>query len=74
MFNIGVLDQSFEGILWVYFNHKHSDFKSNVCVCVCYLPPENSTRQVDKDVFFDTLISQVYEFQNYGHFFYLRRL
>ena len=66
MLNIGVLDQSFEGVLWVYFNHKHSDFKFNVCVC--YLPPENSTRQVDKDVFFDTLISQVYEFQKFAPF------
>ena len=37
MFNIGVLDQSFEGILWVYFNYKHSDFKFNVCVCVICL-------------------------------------
>ncbi|CAC5415626.1 unnamed protein product [Mytilus coruscus] len=67
MFDIGVLDTSFEGILWVYFKHKKSDFKFSVCVA--YLPPENSTRQVDKDVFFDTLISQVYEHQNSGPFF-----
>jgi len=52
--------------MWVYFTHTFSDFKFNVCVS--YLPPENSTRQVDKDAFFDTLISQVYEYQNSGQF------
>ncbi|CAG2223097.1 unnamed protein product [Mytilus edulis] len=67
MFDIGVLDTSFEGILWVSFKHKNSDFRFNICVA--YLPPENSTRQVDKDVFFDTLITQVYEHQNSGPFF-----
>ncbi|CAG2252849.1 unnamed protein product [Mytilus edulis] len=66
MFDIGVLDTSFEGILWVSFKHKNSDFRFNICVA--YLPPENSTRQVDKDVFFDTLITQVYEHQNSGPF------
>ncbi|VDI17339.1 Hypothetical predicted protein [Mytilus galloprovincialis] len=30
---------------------------------------ENSTRQIDKDTFFDTLITQVYEHQNKGPFF-----
>lgn len=38
MFDIGVLDTSFEGILWVSFKHKNSDFRFNICVA--YLPPE----------------------------------
>ena len=38
-----------------------------MCVCVICLQ-KNSTRQLDKDVFFDTLISQIYEFQNFGPF------
>jgi hypothetical protein len=44
-----------------------SNFKINVCIC--YIPPENSTRQVEKEYFFDSLLSQVYEYQNDGLFF-----
>jgi hypothetical protein len=39
-----------------------SNFKINVCVC--YFHPENSTRQVGKEYFFDSLLSQIYEHQN----------
>ncbi|CAG2197576.1 unnamed protein product [Mytilus edulis] len=67
IFDIGILDQSFEGILWLYLHHRLSNFRFNICVC--YLPPDHSTRQVDKELFFDTLISQVYEFQNDGLFY-----
>ena len=46
-----------------------SNFK--ISICVCYLPPENSTRQVEKEYFFYSLHSQVYEYKNDGLFFYL---
>ncbi|CAC5407445.1 unnamed protein product [Mytilus coruscus] len=67
IFNIGILDLSFEGILWVYLYHRLSNFRFNICVC--YLPPDHSTRQVDKELFLDTLLSPVYEFQNDGLFY-----
>lgn len=67
LFHITILDDSFEGILWINFIEKSSEFEFNICIC--YLPPENSTRQIDKDTFFDTLITQVYEHQNKGPFF-----
>ena len=50
LFDIDILDITHEGMLWIYLHHKFSDFKT--IFCVCYLPPDNSTRQVDKDVFF----------------------
>jgi len=67
IFEIGILNKSIEGILWIYMKDRLSNFKINVCVC--YLPPENSTRQVEKEYFFDSLLSQVYEYQNDGLFF-----
>ena len=39
--------------------------------CVCYLPTENLTRQLKKNYVFDSLLSQLYEYQNDGLFFYL---
>lgn len=38
--------------------------------CVLYVPPENSSRNVDVNVFFDNLLKGVYEYQNYGIFLY----
>ena len=44
-YNISILDNSIEDILWVRLEHKNI----NICVniCVCYLPPDGSSRQVD---------------------------
>ena len=39
IFEIGIMDQSYEGILWLYLKHRMSNFNLNVCVC--YLPPAN---------------------------------
>ena len=37
--------------------------------CVCYLPPNNSSRQVDVSEFFDSLLCNIYTFQNLGPLF-----
>ena len=37
--------------------------------CVCYLPPDNTTRRVDPHEFYDNLVSQIYMYQNQGTFF-----
>ena len=37
--------------------------------CVCYLPPENSSRRTDANVFYDTLLADLYKYQNLGTIF-----
>ena len=64
MFNIHEVDKSTEGILWIQFTSKECDFI--FYVCVCYLPPIDSVRNVNASIFFDTLLSQVYRYQNSG--------
>ena len=63
-FDVKVLDDSFEGILWLKLRHK----SSSLCIlpCVCYLPPEISSRAFDVNGFYDTLLSDIYKFQNDG--------
>ena len=64
VFDISVLDDTTEGILWLQFRHKSDNF--TLLPCVCYLPPENSSRRVDVNTFFDTLLVIMYAYQNLG--------
>ena len=63
-FDIMVLQQSYEGIFWLKLTHKTESLV--LLPCVCYLPPENSSRRVDVNDFFDNLLSDFYQFQNMG--------
>ena len=36
-------------------------------ICVCYLPPEESSRRVNPHGFYDTLITQIYQYQDNGN-------
>ena len=63
-FDIMVLQQSYEGIFWLKLTHKTESLV--LLPCVCYLPPENSSRRVDVNEFFDNLLSDFYQFQNMG--------
>ena len=38
VFNVEVLDDTVRDILWLKMSSSHK----TICVCVCYLPPENS--------------------------------
>ena len=63
LYDVHVLDDSKEDILWLKFRHKTiSD--CNICICSCYLPPNNRNR--DADEFYDDLLQQTYCFQNEG--------
>lgn len=57
-YNVIIADQTYEGILWIQLTGR-----VNVCdtfwACVCYLPPEGSTRNVNVHDFYDTLLSHV---------------
>ena len=55
MFDISILDSSFEGILWIKFQSKDITASNAFSLCVCYLPPANSSRGDISEEFFDTL-------------------
>ena len=65
--DIHVLDSSFEGILWLQLTNKQTQYK--LCVCVCYLPPSNSSRGDISHDFFDSLKTMVYKYHCEGDFF-----
>lgn len=58
-FNISIVDSAKEGILWVNFEPTATS-GARFYVCVCYLPPEGSTRNVNVHDFYDTLLSDIY--------------
>ena len=66
-YNIQVLDKSHEGILWINFKHVLTGSSFNLCVCVCYLPPEGSSRYVNVDECFDTLLTKVYTLRKHAY-------
>ena len=57
--NYDVIDDTYEGILWIKLSLKH-DPEISVLLCVCYLPPEGSSRGNQVQEFYDTLLAQVY--------------
>ena len=57
-FNAVVVDSAYEGILWLKFECKFTNF--GFTVCACYLPPENSTYVRNHHEFFDTPSTNVY--------------
>ena len=58
------IDIENEGILWVTLTHKIDRFC--LVLCVCYLPPENSSRQEDVFSFYDKLLAGIYQYQSLG--------
>ena len=58
-FDVAVVSEKFDGILWVQLIHK--DSKQTIGVCVCYLPPAGSSRGDQSLEFFDTLKALVIE-------------
>ena len=66
LFNVSVLDNSYEGILWVSFKQKSSNEFFNICVC--YLPPHGSSRYVNAHEFYDQLLTNIYAYQYLGLF------
>ncbi|CAG2231612.1 unnamed protein product [Mytilus edulis] len=66
-YNIEILDKSVEGILWVHV--QQSDGRDCFRACVCYLPPTGTTRNIDANDFYDSLLSQVHVYGNESIFF-----
>ena len=61
---VTILDKSIEGILWIKVAARNYDFVSHFCVC--YLPPEGSTRTGITHVseFFECLLTQIYMYRD----------
>ena len=54
-FNVTMVENTYDGIRWLFFEKKYTDHK--LFTCVAYSPPSNSTRQIDPDEFFDGLLT-----------------
>ena len=65
--NVCELNSAFEGILLLSLKSKTDSVNFNICVC--YLPPLNSSRQIDAQRFYDCLLANIYEYQNHGRIF-----
>jgi hypothetical protein len=52
-FTVTVVEKGHDGILWIQLINKRN--KETLGVCVCYLPPSNSSREDRSQDFFDTL-------------------
>ncbi len=68
-FKYVILNNSVEGILWVKLSASKGDF--SLSICVCYLPPESSSRHINPYEFYDKLITQVHEYQQISNMFYI---
>ena len=58
-FEVSICDKSNEGILWLKLKHKYDDFY--LFPCVCYLPPKYSTRQIDVNTFYDSILANIFD-------------
>ena len=67
LYDILVIDKTIEDIMWLKFSSKLGT--DNLVLCVCYLPPAESTRHVDAETFYCNLLEQVYAYQNMGQMF-----
>ncbi|VDH96384.1 Hypothetical predicted protein [Mytilus galloprovincialis] len=54
-------------MMWINITDKGGKFQFNACVC--YLPPVDSTRNVDAQDFYDTVLSQIHTYGKTGLFF-----
>lgn len=61
---VQIIDDKYDDILWIKVQlNKERD----LYLCVCYLPPENTTRIIDSEEFFNRLMESVYTYQNQGN-------
>lgn len=65
-FDICIIDSEIEGIMWLKFKSKLSEL--SLLLAVCYLPPAESCRALDSELYFQNLLKQVYNYQKLGRF------
>ena len=59
-----VTDIAMEDVIWLKLEHKQPGPKFTVCIC--YLPPEGSSRRCDDEAFYSDLMLKFYDYQNDG--------
>ena len=59
-YDVTVQDDSTKGILWFKFRSQKSS--DSFFTCVCYLPPTDSSRNIDANEFFDQHICQIHQY------------
>jgi hypothetical protein len=64
-YDITTLDKSVEDILWIKVKCKASNYI--LCIVICYLPPNESSKPNDQEMFFENLLQQVYCNQTIGN-------
>ncbi len=67
-FHVDILDASHTDILWLKLTSKDNNTLSYLA-CVCYLPPDGSSSNVDASEFYDVLLTQIYKYQDNGQYF-----
>ena len=67
IFEISVLDKTVEGILLLKLSTRLGT--ENLVLCVCNLPPAESTGHVDAESFYCNLLEPVYAYQNVDQMF-----
>ncbi|CAC5376127.1 unnamed protein product [Mytilus coruscus] len=67
-FSIEIVESSKDGIMWIRFTEKNC-VQNCFYVFVVYLPPENSSRAVNAQEFFDNIISDIYTNPNENMFY-----
>ena len=60
MYVVEVIDKSVDGILWILLKPRWAG--EELGICVCYFPPESSSRGDASQEFFDVLASQLFKF------------
>ena len=61
LYSASIINKDVEGILWVQLTCKQT--REMFRVCVCYLPPEGSSRKFDAQDFYDSLLTHIYMYQ-----------
>jgi hypothetical protein len=64
LFTVEKHDLTYEGIMWLKLSAKQD--QCVILLCICYLPPIDSCQYVNTSEFMDTLLAQVYKYQNDG--------
>ena len=60
LYSVETIDTSFDGNIWLVLSPNYGG--EELAICVCYIPPEFSSRGDCSQEFFDWLASQIVEY------------
>ena len=62
---VSVIGETVDDVIWIKMKYR-TVLNICFCICVCYLPPANSSRPVCASLFYDKLLKKVYLYHTYG--------